>query len=139
MDKVLSVLKNTKILGIIGAILLIIGNFFTFASVKVLWVEQSVSFIESGDGVFVLILGILALLIVFIDFILSKIPEGKLKFLFKLRNQKIVLIPAIISAIILFIDGSDAFEMGSAGLGFYLLLIGVIALAIYPFLYKGDK
>lgn len=138
MDKVLSVLKNTKILGIIGAILLIIGNFFTFASVKVLWVEQSVSFIE-GDGVFVLILGILALLIVFIDFILSKIPEGKLKFLFKLRNQKIVLIPAIISAIILFIDGSESFELGSAGLGFYLLLIGVIALAIYPFLYKGDK
>ena len=138
MDKVLSVLKNTKILGIIGAILLIIGNFFTFASVKVLWVEQSVSFIE-GNGVFVLILGILALLIVFIDFILSKIPEGKLKFLFKLRNQKIVLIPAIISAIILFIVGSDAFEMGSAGLGFYLLLIGVIALVIYPFLYKGDK
>ena len=138
MDKVLSVLKNTKILGIIGAILLIIGNFFTFASVKVLWVEQSVSFIE-GNGVFVLILGILALLIVFIDFILSKIPEGKLKFLFKLRNQKIVLIPAIISAIILFIDGSESFELGSAGLGFYLLLIGVIALAIYPFLYKGDK
>ena len=138
MDKVLSVLKNTKILGIIGAILLIIGNFFTFASVKVLWVEQSVSFIE-GNGVFVLILGILALLIIFIDFILSKIPEGKLKFLFKLRNQKIVLIPAIISAIILFIDGSESFELGSAGLGFYLLLIGVIALAIYPFLYKGDK
>ena len=138
MDKVLSILKNTKILGIIGAILLIIGNFFTFASVKVLWVEQSVSFIE-GNGVFVLILGILALLIVFIDFILSKIPEGKLKFLFKLRNQKIVLIPAIISAIILFIDGSESFELGSAGLGFYLLLIGVIALAIYPFLYKGDK
>ena len=138
MDKVLSVLKNTKILGIIGAILLIIGNFFTFASVKVLWVEQSVSFIE-GNGVFVLILGILALLIIFIDFILSKIPEGKLKFLFKLRNQKIVLIPAIISAIILFIDGSESFELGSAGLGFYLLLIGVIALVIYPFLYKGDK
>ena len=102
------------------------------------WVEESVSFIER-DGVFVLILGILALLIIFIDFILSKIPEGKLKFLFKLRNQKIVLIPAIISAIILFVDGSGAFEYGSAGLGFYLLLIGVIALAVYPFLYKGDQ
>lgn len=138
MDKVLSVLKNSKILGIVGAILLIIGNFFSFATVKMFWVEESVSFIE-GDGVFVLILGILALLIIFIDFILSKIPEGKLKFLFKLRNQKIVLIPAIISAIILFVDGSEAFEYGSAGLGFYLLLIGVIALAIYPFLYKGDK
>ena len=138
MDKVLSVLKNSKILGIVGAILLIIGNFFTFASVKVLWVEQSVSFIE-GDGVFVLISGILALLIIFIDFILSKIPEGKLKFLFELRNQKFVLVPAIISAIILFIDGSESFDYGSAGLGFYLLLIGVIALAIYPFLYKGDK
>ena len=138
MDKVLSVLKNTKILGIIGAILLIIGNFFTFASVKVLWVEQSVSFIE-GDGVFVLISGIISLLIIFIDFILSKIPEGKLKFLFELRNQKFVLVPAIISAIILFIDGSESFDYGSAGLGFYLLLIGVIALAIYPFLYKGDK
>ena len=138
MDKVLSILKNTKILGIIGAILLIIGNFFTFASVKVLWVEQSVSFIE-GDGVFVLISGIISLLIIFIDFILSKIPEGKLKFLFELRNQKFVLVPAIISAIILFIDGRNAFDVGSAGLGFYLLLIGVITLIIYPFLFKEDK
>ena len=51
MDKVLSVLKNSKILGIVGAILLIIGNFFSFATVKMFWVEESVSFIE-GDGVF---------------------------------------------------------------------------------------
>ena len=138
MDKVLSVLKNSKILGIVGAILLIIGNFFSFATVKMFWVEESVSFIE-GDGVFVLISGIISLLIIFIDFILSKIPEGKLKFLFKLRNQKIVLIPAIISAIILFIDGRNAFDVGSAGLGFYLLLIGIIALVIYPFVYKEDK
>ena len=138
MEKILSVLKNTKILGIVGAILLIVGNFFTFATTKILWIETSVKFIE-GDGVFVLILGILALLIVFVDFILSKIPEGKLKFLFKLRNQKFVLVPAIISAIILFIDGRNAFDVGSAGLGFYLLLIGVITLIIYPFLFKEDK
>ena len=103
MEKVLQFLKNTKILGIVGAILLIVGNFFTFATTKVLWIETSVKFIE-GDGVFVLILGILALLIVFVDFILSKIPEGKLKFLFKLRNQKFVLVPAIISAIILLVN-----------------------------------
>ena len=38
-----------------------------FNAVKMFWVEESVSFIE-GDGVFVLILGILALLIIFIDF-----------------------------------------------------------------------
>ena len=138
MEKVLQFLKNTKILGIVGAILLIVGNFFTFVTTKILWVESSVKFIE-GDGVFVLILGILALVIIFMDFILSKIPEGKLKFLFKLRIQKFVLIPAIISAIILFIDGKDAFDIGSAGLGFYLLLIGIIALVIYPFVYKEDK
>ena len=138
MEKVLQFLKNTKILGIVGAILLIVGNFFTFATTKVLWIETSVKFIE-GDGVFVLILGILALLIVFVDFILSKIPEGKLKFLFKLRNQKFVLVPPIISPIILFIDGTNAFDVGSTGLAFYLLLIGVFTLIIYPFLFKEHK
>ena len=136
MEKVLSILKSTKILGIVGAALLIIGNFFNFATVSFFGFESSVTFLE-GDGKFVLALGILALVIIFIDLIINKFPN--INFLQKLRNQKLTLISAIISAIIIFIDAGDAFEYGDAGLGFYMLVLGVIALAAYPFLYKGNE
>ncbi len=127
-------LKKTKILGAVGAILLIIGNFFPFMTIR----KHSVNFIE-GDGVFTLILGIIALLLIFIDFIIAKIPEGKANFLYKLRNPKWLLVPGILSAIIILVDSGDAFELGSPGFGFWLLVIGVVAVIAHAFLYKGDQ
>lgn len=138
MDK----LKTTKILGIVGAILLIVGNFFPFVTVKLFGMKESVSFME-GDGIFTLILGIIALAMVLIDFILAKIPEGKFKFLFKLRNQKLLLIPAIISAIIVIIDITntldESYGLAHIGFGFWVLVIGIVALAAHAFIYKGNK
>lgn len=129
-------LKKTKILGIVGALLLIIGNFFPFVTIKFWGLKESVTFIE-GDGVFTLILGIIALALLFIDFIIAKLPEGKMTFLSKLRNPKFLLIPAIISAIILFMD-RDSLDVGHAGLGFYMLILGIIALVVFPFIYTED-
>jgi len=135
MDK----LKNTKILGIVGAIFLIIGNFFTFAKLEFFGTHTG-KLIDGSDGVIVLILGILALLIVFIDFILTKVPEGKMQFLFKLRNPKAVLIPAVIAGIIVVVKAFDeVFEVATRGLGCWILLLGVAALVAHAFIYKGDN
>lgn len=130
-------LKTTKILGAVGAILLIIGNFFPFMTIK-FFGKRSINFID-GDGVFTLILGIIALLLIFIDLIIAKIPEGKANFLYKLRNPKWLLVPGILSAIIILVDSGDAFELGSPGFGFWLLVIGVVAVIAHAFIYKGDQ
>ena len=139
MDKVLSFLKNTKILGIVGSILLIIGTLFPFYTVSFLGIKASVKLIENTAGKIMLVVGIISLAMVFIDFIISKIPEGKATFLSKLKNQKLVLIPAAIALILLIVSANqDTYGLGKLVFGFYLLLIGIIALVAYPFMYKGE-
>lgn len=139
MDKVLSVLKSTKILGIVGSILLIIGTLFPFYTVSFLGIKASVKLIENTTGKIMLIVGIISLAMIFIDFIISKIPEGKATFLLNLRNQKLILIPAAIALILLIISANqDTYGLGKLAFGFYLLLIGIIALVAYPFMYKGE-
>ena len=139
MDKVLSVLKSTKILGIVGSILLIIGTLFPFYTVSFLGIQASVKLIENTTGKIMLIVGIISLAMIFIDFIISKIPEGKATFLLNLRNQKLILIPAAIALILLIVSANqDTYGLGKLAFGFYLLLIGIIALVAYPFMYKGE-
>jgi hypothetical protein len=139
MDKVLSVLKSTKILGIVGSILLIIGTLFPFYTVSFLGIKASVKLIENTTGKIMLIVGIISLAMIFIDFIISKIPEGKATFLLNLRNQKLILIPAAIALILLIVSANqDTYGLGKLAFGFYLLLIGIIALVAYPFMYKGE-
>lgn len=139
MDKVLSVLKSTKILGIVGSILLIIGTLFPFYTVSFLGIKASVKLIENTTGKIMLIVGIISLAMIFIDFIISKIPEGKATFLLNLRNQKLILIPAAIALILLIVSANqDTYGLGKLAFGFYLLLIGIITLVAYPFMYKGE-
>ena len=139
MDKVLSVLKSTKILGIVGSILLIIGTLFPFYTVSFLGIKASVKLIENTTGKIMLIVGIISLAMIFIDFIISKIPEGKATFLLNLRNQKLILIPAALALILLIVSANqDTYGLGKLAFGFYLLLIGIIALVAYPFMYKGE-
>ena len=139
MDKVLSVLKSTKILGIVGSILLIIGTLFPFYTVSFLGIKASVKLIENTAGKIMLIVGIISLAMIFIDFIINKIPEGKATFLLNLRNQKLILIPAAIALILLIVSANqDTYGLGKLAFGFYLLLIGIIALVAYPFMYKGE-
>lgn len=138
MDKVLSVLKSTKILGIVGSILLIIGTLFPFYTVSFLGIKASVKLIENTAGKIMLIVGIISLAMIFIDFIISKIPEGKATFLLNLRNQKLILIPAAIALILLIVSANqDTYGLGKLAFGFYLLLIGIISLVAYPFMYKA--
>ena len=107
--------------------------------------SQSISYIQ-GDGIFVLILAIVNLLIIFAD----KLSE-KVAFMKKLSNQKFTLIPTAIIVILLIVlisgKSSAIGQLGSYaslanisyGIGFWLLWIGAVISAIYPFLYKGNE
>lgn len=134
-------LKNSKILGIVGNALVAVGCFLPFISVSVFGISQSASYIQ-GDGVFVLILSIIALVMIFADKLVEKVP-----FLEKVRNPKLTLIPTAISAILVVIaivNSTSAGGLGgglvnvSFGFGFWMIVIGLVASAAYPFLYKGE-
>lgn len=142
-------LRKTKLLGIIGAVVTIIGLFLPFATVtaKAFGIKhsESITYIQA-DGVYVLILAVITLLIIFSD----KLSE-KVAFFKKMSNVKSVLVPTIISAIILIFDMINASEtLGevstsivkaeiSYGIGLWVLWIGLIATAVFPFIYKKDE
>lgn len=142
-------LTKTKLLGIIGAIVTIVGLFLPFATVtaKAFGIKhsESVTYIQA-DGIFVLILTIITLLMIFSDKLADKVAFFK-----KLSNEKLVLIPTILSIIILIFDmvnasstiGDVSSSLVSAevsyGIGLCVLWIGLIATAIFPFIYKKDE
>lgn len=147
MDKFMEKIKGTKILGIIGNLILAVAVFLPVltVSVSLFGITKSISYIQ-GDGIFVLILAIVNLLIIFAD----KLSE-KVAFMKKLSNQKFTLIPTAIIVILLIVlisgKSSAIGQLGSYaslanisyGIGFWLLWIGAVISAIYPFLYKGNE
>lgn len=147
MDKFMEKIKGTKILGIIGNLILAVFLPVLTVSVSLFGISQSqsISYIQ-GDGIFVLILAIVNLLIIFAD----KLSE-KVAFMKKLSNQKFTLIPTAIVVILLIVlisgKSSAIGQLGSYaslanisyGIGFWLLWIGAVISAIYPFLYKGNE
>lgn len=139
-------LTKTKLLGIVGTIVTIIGVFLPFATVSAnilgYKASESVSFIE-GDGVFILILSIVTLLMLF-----SNMLANKVAFFEKLSKPKLVLTPTVISIGILVYNminaGEVVGELGglvkvSYGIGTWVMWIGLIATAIFPFIYKGEE
>lgn len=120
MEQLKEKVKTTKILGIIGYVVLILSNFFIFASYK----KEEVKFID-GDGIIVLIAAVVGLIMLFLC-----------------KKQKFTLIPTVISALIIIYDASQMADLSSKvkfGFGFYLSIIGVILAVVYPFLYKGNE
>ena len=147
MEKIMKCLKETKILGIIGNLILVISVFLPVISVSVsifgFSQSQSLSYID-GDDIFVLILAIINIIMIFANKLESKVP-----FIAKLTNPKLSLIPTIIIAILMLILTSNSskllgnkdyssFANIKFNFGFYLLWLGTIASAIYPFLYKSS-
>ena len=135
MNKVMSLVKEKKYLGMIGNALLIIGVFLPFVTVTVslfgISQSQSISYIQ-GDGIFVLILAAISLLMIFADKLAPKVA-----FFAKLVNPKLTLIPTVISVLLLIIDVSNSSGAASTysslasvslGFGFWIMVIGVIAL-----------
>ncbi len=126
--------KYCNYIGIIGCLLLLIGNFFTFVTVKasVLGISQSeaVKFVD-GDGVFVIIAAIVAAVFIYLK-------KGKWNY-----------VPALISVVVAIYDVIDAKDVAASvgslakvsinyGIGFFMIMLGAIAVAVYAFLYRAD-
>ena len=118
--------KNCMWITIAGCALVLIGCFLPFAKVTVLGFSQAVNYID-GDGVIVLIAIIVSAVLVF------------------LKKEKISLISTGIATIVTLYDainvshvtGSSSLGGVSLGIGFWIILIGLIIAIVLPLLPKN--
>ena len=118
--------KNCMWITIAGCALVLIGCFLPFANVSVLGFSQAVKYID-GDGVIVLIAIIVSAVLVF------------------LKKEKISLISTGIATIVTLYDainvshvtGSSSLGGVSLGIGFWIILIGLIIAIVLPLLPKN--
>lgn len=118
--------KNCMWITIAGCALVLIGCFLPFAKVSVLGFSQAVNYID-GDGVIVLIAIIVSAVLVF------------------LKKEKISLISTGIATIVTLYDainvshvtGSSSLGGVSLGIGFWIILIGLIIAIVLPLLPKN--
>lgn len=148
MDKVMSYVKEQKYLGMVGHGLIIIGSFLPLMTISVslfgVSKSESFSYIQAGGaGWITVILSLVALLMIFADKLVDKVPAFE-----RFLNQKLTLIPTVISVVILIANLANYSASGTAalvsslanvtfGIGFWLIVVGLVAAVVYPFLYKG--
>ncbi|MBO6232482.1 MAG: hypothetical protein J6N78_00205 [Clostridia bacterium] len=143
----MEILKTKKYLGMIGTALVIVGLFLPFASISVSLFgvsagSTSISLFSGAPfyAILVLACSILSLLVIFSD----KLAD-KAAFFEKLKNQKIVAIASIVSAVLVIINAvsvpgsAGGFGKVSLGFGFWIIVVGLVAAIAYPFLYKGEN
>ena len=133
-------IKNTKLLGVIGNILVIVSLFCTWIVVeaKEIGLSGNIKLKETSDGGLTFILSIFSLIVIFAENISPKFFKG-------LTNIKLTLISAIVELLVilrrLYISINTNYEGISHhfGIGFYLMCIGVVLLLIFPFIYKQEN
>ncbi|MFR0822768.1 MAG: hypothetical protein ACLU84_04770 [Clostridia bacterium] len=147
-------LKQTKILGIIGSILLIISVFLPMLVEKSILGEYSLNWIKT-EGIFVVVLAVVNLILIFSDKLSDKIV-----FMEKLKNPKLILIPTgMILIMLLLLTFSPGRLVASAsgvsgsyaqmletylgeyiqfGIGFYIAWAGILLSAIHAVFHKTD-
>lgn len=139
----MEMLREKRYLGIIGNVLILVGLFLPIIAMpdsvaKYAAALTSNTLISSGTGILIAILTAVSLVIIFAD----KIPA-----LSKFDNQKLTLIPTIISALIIImniVNASSIMALGAAfgisyGIGVWVIAAGLILAVVYPFLYKGNS
>ena len=117
--------KLFQIVVAIAAVIQVIACFLPFATVSVLGFSQSITWVD-GDGIFAIILAVLAAVMVFLN-----------------RNVTyiIAMVAAAINAILIIYDGfigyaSQMSELGdyrgmvTRGAGIYIFIIGAIAMLV---------
>ena len=139
-NTILEKIKTTKILGIIGLVLMYIGLMVPFIKLDFFGTFAYVDKYLYDNGKGVLLLWFLMVLIMFSDVIVVNCPKGE-KIISYLKSQKIILILCIIALIVLIITTvsmiDDYEDMFSLCPGYFLSWIGLIATAAYSILYKG--
>lgn len=146
----MEILREKRYLGMLGNVLILVGTFLPLMTITVSFLgvsqSQSLSYIQAGAPAYITILCTIAsLLMVFSDFLESKVP-----FFGKFQNQKLTLIPTGISAALLILNvmnysSSNASALISSlgkstwAIGFWVMIVGFVVAAVYPFLYKGSN
>lgn len=129
---------NTKLLGFIGAGVIILAEFFAYAKISLFGFKESVSFISSAGGKIVLLLVLINIALLLKNLYENKLPEKVAKVI---SNTKMMLIPiALIIITILIANGKifDGYGLVKPGFGCYLLWIGIVISAAFPFIYKEN-
>lgn len=112
--------KLFQIIVAIAAVIQVIACFLPFATVSVLGFSQSITWAD-GDGIFAIILAVLAVVMVFVN---------------KNVTYIIAMVAAAINVILIIYDGfigyaselGDYSGMVSRGAGIYIFIIGAIAM-----------
>lgn len=138
MDK----LKNTRILGGIGIIALLLGVILPYVKFSFLGYSQTISLWGYWEGKIMILLILANTLFIFKDYVERYVPQlfnSNIGQKIKNANEKLVLVPTIlvvIFAIYLYTTIDVDSKYLEHGLGFWLLWIGVILLVAHCFIYK---
>lgn len=142
----MEVIKNKRILALVGIAGLILGCFLPYYTVSFFGYTQSISLWGYWEGKIVLVLTLANALFIFQDFIEKYVPQlfnnwvGNL--VQKAKNPKFALVPTILVAVFaisLIIRLDVDSEYIKYGLGFYILWVGIIALVGHAIFYKKEN
>ena len=141
----MEIIKNKRILAAIGIISLFLGIILPYYTFSAFGFSESISLWGYLEGKIILALTLANALFVFKDIIEKYVPQlfnsiiGKK--IANVKNPKLSLIPLVL--IIIFVIYLNSKMSGyvhfDKGIGFYLLWIGIIALAAHSFIYKGNN
>lgn len=141
MDK----LKNTRILGVIGIVGLILGIVLPYYTISFFGYTKSVSLWGYWEGKIMMILTIANLLFIFKDYVEKYVPQMfdyNIGRIIKDANPKFSIVPTIlvvVFAIYLYTKIDIDTSYVKYGLGFWSLWGGIISLIVYTFLYKKSN
>lgn len=142
----MNLIKNKRILALIGITCLILGCFLPYYTFSFWGITESISLWGYWEGKIVLVLALANALFIFQDSIEKYVPQlfnnwlGNL--VKKARNPKFALIPTILVAIFaisLIVRLDIDSEYIKYGLGFYILWVGIIALFGHAIFYKNSN
>ena len=141
----MSVLKNKRILAIIGIVLIFLGTILPYYILTILGYSTSVSLWGYWEGKIITALIVLNTLFIFKDLIQKYIPglfNSNLGQKIINANPKLSIIPIIlIVAFVIYLNLSFNFsnDVLKHGVGFYLLWIGIVFLIVHVFVYKNPN
>ena len=140
--EIMKILKNNKVVGMVGMLLMFIGTIAPFYVVKILSLSTSASLIKNWKGIVIILLIVAGLLFMFRDKVVELVPSLKDNpFTKKVQSLKYkflcVLVGIIIGLVILIlIADSESLKYVSFGWGFYVLIIGIILTALHAYFYE---
>ena len=142
----MEVIKNKRILALVGIAGLILGCFLPYYTFSLFGYTQSISLWGYWEGKIILVLTLANALFIFQDYIEKYIPQLFNNWIGNIvqtaKNPKLALVPTILVAVfaislIIRLDVDSKYI--KYGLGFWVLWIGIIALIGHAIFYKKQN